>query len=374
MRRTNVAVLSITSFIIDSALSSWWMVLPLYLQELGASVAEVGISYAAINAAWAVSQLPGGLLSDRFGRKRVIVMCTSTFIPFFISMPILKSWLAAAIAITVSSFFAGLQNPSFSSMIAESSEGSSTARAFGFYNFLMNLGWAVGPLMGAFIIPLWGFDLLFILGALASALCLALRVLLLEEAKKAEEMPLRPSLKEFLPFLISISVFNVANGIIMPLIPIHAEKFQKFTTGEIELMFFTAQLFTSIASLIAGSIITRTGGMRGLGFSFVLSGIFSLLWFFSHSYAAFALLSLYYISYFAFAEVSFGTALSGITTRGNRATAFGTATVFAGLSNSIGSYIGGVMWESLQPVVPFLLASSLMVLSPAFLKRVDHNQ
>ncbi|MGC9021469.1 MAG: MFS transporter, partial [Candidatus Methanodesulfokora sp.] len=251
---------------------------------------------------------------------------------------------------------------------------SSTARAFGFYNFLMNLGWAVGPLMGAFIIPLWGFDLLFILGALASALCLALRVLLLEEAKKAEEMPLRPSLKEFLPFLISISVFSLANGIIAPLIPIHAEKFQKFTTGEIELMFFTAQLFTSIASLIAGSIITRTGGMRGLGFSFVLSGIFSLLWFFSHSYAAFALLSLYYISYFAFAEVSFGTALSGITTRGNRATAFGTTIVFAGLLSSIGSYIGGVMWESLQPVVPFLLASSLMVLSPAFLKRVDHNQ
>jgi predicted MFS family arabinose efflux permease len=82
---------------------------------------------------------------------------------------------------------------------------------------------------------------------------------------------------------------------------------------------------------------------------------------------AFVLFSLYYIFLFALTEVSFGTALSKITTRSNRATAFGTATVLAGLSNSVGAYMGGGLWESYQPMVPFLLAFFLMLLSPVFL-------
>jgi MFS family permease len=364
----NVAVLSITSFVIDSAFSSWWVILPLYLERLGASVAEVGMSFAVINAAWAISQLPGGFLSDRFGRKRIIVISTSTFSPLLLLLLFLRNWLPAALVITILSLFAGLQNPSFSSIIAESSGKLGTARAFGIYNFLMNLGWAVGPLIGAFVIPAYGFDPLFIFGALSSALCLIPRILLLKETSGEMKLKFSRPLREFyLPLIVSISVFNLANGVISPLIPIHAEKYMKLTPEEIELMFFTAQLFTSIFSLIASSFVMKAGEFKGMVLSFLFSGIFSLLWFFSCSYMAFVLFSLYYIFLFALTEVSFGTALSKITTRSNRATAFGTATVLAGLSNSVGAYMGGGLWESYQPMVPFLLAFFLMLLSPVFL-------
>ncbi len=370
MSSRNVSVLSITSFMIDVAFSSWWMILPLYLERLGASVSEVGMSFSLIDIAWALSQLPGGLLSDRFGRKIIILLSTSTFIPFFASMLFLKDWLTVALAVAISSFFAGLQNPSFSSMIAESSEKLGVARAFGFYNFLLNLGWAVGPLLGSFIIPSYGFDPLFILGVVTSLSCLVARATLLREPPKLEGSSFGVT---FIPLLISLSIFNLANGLISPLIPIYAEKSMGFSIEEIEYMFFIAQLLTSISSIAAGSLVMKIGGLRGLTLSFALSGVFSFLWVFSRTYAAFIFISLYYMALFSLAEVSFGTSISELTARGRRATAFGTATVITSLSHSVGSYLGGILWEISKPEAPFFLASSIMLLSSLILRAVRPN-
>mgnify|MGYP001772677632 CR=1 FL=1 len=367
MPNKNILVLSLTSFAIDTTFASWWMILPLYLERLGAKVADIGISFALVYLCWAISQLPGGLLSDKFGRKKLIIISTSTFIPFYAVMPFLKNWISATAAIALSFFFAGLQNPSFSSIIAESSEKIEVPKAFGFYNFLMNLGWAVGPLIGAFIIPVYGFDAMFTAGALISSFCLLARFYLSEPSEAGEK--LKFSLREGLPILMSILIFQLANGIISPLVPIYAERLMKMTLSEVELMFFLAQLLTSISCLFAGSFVVKAGWMKSLSISFFLSGIFSLTWTFSLPYASFILFSLYYIFLFGFAEVSFGTAISNMTFRGNRATVFGTATVISGLSNSAGSYIGGNIWEISQPRTPFFLASILMMISPLFIKR-----
>lgn len=366
---SNVTVLSLTSFAIDVTFGSWWMILPIYLERLGAGVTDVGLCYALMELAWALSQLPGGMLSDRFGRKRLIIVSTSTFAPFYAFMLLLKDWISVTVAVTISSFFAGLQNPSFSSMIAESSTRFGVARAFGFYNFLMNLGWAVGPLIGAFVIPSLGFESIFIAGVVVSTACLLIRIALLSEPPASSERIRTPIKTVFLSLLLPIVIFQLANGVIYPLIPLYAEKFMGFNVSEIQLMFFMAQLLTSISSLVAGSFVARIGGLKGLIVSFTLSGVFSLIWALSSSYTAFITLSLYYAFLFAFTEVAFGTLFSELTVKENRATAFGTAIVASGLSHSAGSYLGGIIWEVLHPVVPFALAFSLMLAAPLPLVR-----
>ncbi|RDD53589.1 MAG: MFS transporter [Candidatus Korarchaeota archaeon NZ13-K] len=362
--RSNVLVLSLTAFAIDTTFGAWWMILPLYLERLGASVPEVGISCALIDMAWAISQLPGGLLSDRFGRKRMIIISTSTFTPFYISMLLLKDWASATAALTLSSLFAGLQNPSFSSMIAESSEDREVARAFGIYNSLMNLGWALGPLLGAIVIPILGFDAIFTSGAIVTAICLLLRSILLSEPSSSSGKSRVPVRGVVIPIVTSILIFQAANGMIYPLIPIYAERVMGFNLSEVQLMFFAAQLLISLSSLAAGPLMARMGGLRGLLMSFLLSGASSMAWALSRSGYAVILLSIYYSSLFAFAEVAFSTLFSEVTTKERRATAFGAATVMSGLAHSAGSYLGGILWEVSDPLTPFLLAFSLMILSP----------
>jgi len=80
----NVFILSTTSFLIDLVSSSWYMVVPLYLEELGASTIAIGISFAAINVGWYTPQFLGGLLGDKIGRKILIVISTFMFLPCYI--------------------------------------------------------------------------------------------------------------------------------------------------------------------------------------------------------------------------------------------------------------------------------------------------
>ena len=78
----NVAVLSGTVFLFAGAWFSWYPILPLHLRHLGATDAQVGLAYTLMQLGYQGMQILGGLLADRFGRKRVIVWPTFVYLPF----------------------------------------------------------------------------------------------------------------------------------------------------------------------------------------------------------------------------------------------------------------------------------------------------
>jgi len=80
----NVAVLSGTVFLFAAAWFSWYPILPLHLRHLGATDAQVGLAYTLMQLGYHGMQLLGGLLADRFGRKRVIVWPTFAYLPLYL--------------------------------------------------------------------------------------------------------------------------------------------------------------------------------------------------------------------------------------------------------------------------------------------------
>lgn len=374
----NVFVLSITVFLVDTVLSSWLMVLPLYLEDLGAGMLEVGFCYALINVAWYGLQFPGGLLSDRIGRKSLIVLSTFILILCYGMLSLASTWLVATLAITISWIFSGLQNPSISSMIAESATKRRRPRAFATYSFFMNLGWAVGPLMGAFLIPLYGFQMLFYTGVIISAVCFVPRLFLLHETSRRtteSERIVFPKLNRNLAYFIGgCSMFGFASGLFSPVMAPYAEKVFKLSIVEIELMISVAQFAASFASILGGIFVGRVGGKRGLATSFLCSGLGMAIWAFSPSFIpAIVSMAFFSIFFYAFYEVAYGTLLSSLTAPKNRATIFGVTAVMIGLFAAAGSTTGSYLWELYMPVVPFLLTAVLVFPSMAILLRVRNN-
>lgn len=374
----NVFVLSITVFLVDTVLSSWLMVLPLYLEDLGAGMLEVGFCYALINVAWYGLQFPGGLLSDRIGRKSLIVLSTFILILCYGMLSLASTWLVATLAITISWIFSGLQSPSISSMIAESATERRRPRAFATYSFFMNLGWAVGPLMGAFLIPLYGFQMLFYTGVIISAVCFVPRLLLLHETSRRtteSERIVFPKLNRNLAYFIGgCSMFGFASGLFSPVMAPYAEKVFKLSIVEIELMISVAQFAASFASILGGIFVGRVGGKRGLATSFLCSGLGMAIWAFSPSFIpAIVSMAFFSIFFYAFYEVAYGTLLSSLTAPKNRATIFGVTAVMIGLFAAAGSTTGSYLWELYMPVVPFLLTAVLVFPSMAILLRVRNN-
>jgi MFS family permease len=141
----------------------------------------------------------------------------------------------------------------------------------------MNLGWAVGPLIGAFLIPLYGFQILFYFGIVISLLCFVARVLLLHEPSgrttesKGNIFP--KFTRNLAYFICGCSLFGFAFGLFYPVMAPYAEKVLKLSIAEIELMISLAQFATSFASVLGSVFVGRVGGKRGLATCFLCSGL-----------------------------------------------------------------------------------------------------
>jgi MFS family permease len=65
--------LYIVAFVGFAGFSFMFPVIPLYATELGASVSQVGVIVATISYVTAFFLIPFGMLSDRFGRQKLLV-------------------------------------------------------------------------------------------------------------------------------------------------------------------------------------------------------------------------------------------------------------------------------------------------------------
>ena len=94
----NVAVLSVTSFLLVGAWFSWYPILPLHLRDLGATDTQVGLAYTLMQLGYQGMQILGGLLADRFGRKNVIVWPTFAYLPLYPLATATHNWGLLAVA------------------------------------------------------------------------------------------------------------------------------------------------------------------------------------------------------------------------------------------------------------------------------------
>lgn len=122
--------------------------------------AEVGLIIAAIG----VVQLPfsflGGLLTDRWGRRNLIVVglvgeaATIALLAYSFSIESLAGAIATAL---FGGIITSLAGPATSAYIADFAEGAERTRGFTFYRIGFNAGYSVGVTLGGILISFIGF-------------------------------------------------------------------------------------------------------------------------------------------------------------------------------------------------------------------------
>ncbi|MGC1861013.1 MAG: MFS transporter [Methylocystis sp.] len=155
-----------------------WGIFPLFFAAFGLGVERIGILKAVYPATWGILQVATGPLSDRWGRKGLIVA---------------GMWLqAAALFLTaatrefefwlIGSLLLGLGTamvyPSLIAAVSDASHPSWRARSLSVYRFWRDLGYAIGALSAGVIADLAGLSwaigtiaaLTFVSGAVVAAL------------------------------------------------------------------------------------------------------------------------------------------------------------------------------------------------------------
>jgi MFS family permease len=136
--------------------------LPLYARAGGASTTQVGLLMGAFTVVAAVSAIPGGLLADRYGRRRLIVVglaisaATSFALPLSQAVPVLAGILALA------GWAMAALTPAVMAYIGEVGGSASAGRAYGWYTTALYGGLTLGPACGGFAADFGGFRFAFL--------------------------------------------------------------------------------------------------------------------------------------------------------------------------------------------------------------------
>ena len=148
----------------------WW---GLYLLEvLNVSPIIIGFLATIQNTSRILFQLPGGMLSDRIGRKRVIVYGTALRVISPIFLYFAKSWYWVVPGIVVNAC-ASIYMPAFNAIIAESLPQDKKGAGFGAYRFLTGIPGIFMPVVSGYYLDLMGLEkgvktgLLMFIGAAA---------------------------------------------------------------------------------------------------------------------------------------------------------------------------------------------------------------
>jgi MFS family permease len=142
--------------------------LTLYLTGRGYSPAQAGVAIACYGLGGLLSQVAGGLVADRIGRRNAIAVSM-----FGASALTLALWRATSLAaiypITfVLAAFAELYRPASGALIADLLPEEQRVTAFTLYRLTVNVGWAAGLAIGGFLAER-NFALAFVGDAITSA-------------------------------------------------------------------------------------------------------------------------------------------------------------------------------------------------------------
>ncbi len=357
----NVSVLSLTVLFILIAFFTWYLILPVYLRELGANDFQVGLSYTLLALSYTLMQFLGGILSDRFGRRLLIIIPTFAFPPLYILAGNSSHWLTLVLFLTIANSLSAIQLPSFYSMIAESVPNTKRGMAFSEFELFVILGITLGPALGAILIPRVAIKYLFYLTSFTTLLCALARMIWLKEThhyrtkiNKFDSFKKLFNKKMFLIVLALSSLFLLFNFTTRgPFISLYANEVMNLDKSKINLLFALGGFAAVIYSLWGGKTIDKWGSKKMLLYSAPGLGIFMILWSLSSPlWPAITLFAILYI-FSQSCQIAYGSFLADITHQQSRGLVIGFIGTCTGLIGSIGPSLGGYLKIQFGPQSPF---------------------
>jgi len=135
-----------------------WGIFPLFFSSLGLGVERIGILKALYPASWGLLQVATGPLSDRWGRKGLIVWgmwVQAAGLVITGSTGHFTWWILGSLLLGIGT---AMVYPSLIAAVSDASHPSWRARSLSVYRFWRDLGYAIGALSAGLIADFFGFS------------------------------------------------------------------------------------------------------------------------------------------------------------------------------------------------------------------------
>ncbi len=363
----------------------------LYLKELGAGIAQIGLFFTLSQIIPLVLQILGGWISDSLGRLRAIAIGSVLGIFGYIPLLLATRWEWVLVASVLNAMTRSLVGPSFDAFIADNSAPENRARLFGITQTLFGIVSVVGPLAGGFLVEAMGFKGMLLVATILYVLATLLRVGMARTAAKGTEAnpttltftSLKSNLGVMIGLVLAGGLFTwimITDGIrdiffnmSMTFLSVYMQDIALLSISQIGIMNSIFGVAMMAVMIPAGWLADKVGERVNIAVSFL---------FISFSIAMIALVppgssAMIYAVGWVIAGIGVGLAtpayqslISKAVPARLRGVAFGLFSTSLGLVSLPAPVIGSLLWERFSPQTPFLITSiaSLLCIIPVWFK------
>lgn len=273
--------------------------LALYLHnERGLSMSVVGMIFLISGLCTAGTNMIGGMLSDRFGRRRLFITITTVSIFAYAALSVLIGvsapiWLIA-VAYIVARSIIGTINPTVMAIAADLSPKDRLTETYAFIRVGGNVGFALGPALGGYLMAFLSYGWLLSVSALTCLIVALLILFFLRESftGSGERVDLRSTLAvaQDRPFLIFIMfsillILSVAH--LGSTLSVFSVDRMGFTTAQYGLLLTTNGIMVAVTQYPVAYVVNKFSKSKGLilGSMFYAIGYLTLGWITNYSWA-----------------------------------------------------------------------------------------
>lgn len=354
--------------------------LPLYVQELGADMNQIGIFFTLAMIAPLLFQILGGWISDAIGRVQAMAIGSVAGLAGYLMFVLAPSWpwlLLAMVGMAVATSFVG---PSFQAFVAEEAPEESRGKVFGIVQGLFLIVGVIGAPLGGYLADNFGFRLMFGVAAGLYGLATLIRVFMARKIRLAQTAPAeKPSFTHLKTSIASIVGLLTAGGIVTwifisdgvgdvtfsmvgNLFPLYLNNIVGISMTELGILGAISSIASMAFMVVGGALSDKYGERIGIVTGNLLIGaaIFIML-----NVQAFGLFILAWIL-LGVGQALVGPAYSSLISKAVpqkvRGTAFGLFSTSLGVISLPAPYFGVLLWETYGPKVPFYIPLTAMML------------
>lgn len=352
-------------------------IMPTYMNELGIGGSVVGLLVAAFSLTQLLVSPFAGRLSDKMGRKKIIVGGLIVFALSELLFGVADASWVLFISRMLGGIGAAMIMPAVMAYVADTTTSEERAQGMGFINAAITTGFIIGPGIGGYLAEL-GIRVPFFVAAGAAAIVSVITLLVLPESRSAmkrEEaeaakgnndslvMQLMRSYREpyfFGLVIVFVLSFGLANyETVFGLFVDH--KFG-FTPKDIAFVLTFGSIAGAVIQVTAFSwILNRFGENKVISIALLSSGLFILLTLLVHGYWAIVTVTFIVFLSMDMLRPAVGTQLSRLADESQQGFVMGMNSAYTSLGNIAGPIVAGVLFD-LNINLPYGAASLVLVL------------
>jgi len=356
--------------------SLWLSLFPNYLLRLGMSSLLIGAALMVYNGSLSLTFLPSGRLSDRLGRRPLILAGSSLLALSTLWLSLGSQTETTFLAVIGQGIGLGLLIPSGNALISDVVSGQGSGFAFAVYQIATLSAAVIGSFAAGTLAQNVGFPRTFVLSAVLAAGTALLAYLVVPETLKhragtyasAVRESFRSSVSGTMGMLRSnrelalltggLVIHAIGFSMINPFIPLFAEKGIRLDMAQVGIIISFWNAGIAVAQIPSGHLTDRFGARPLLLAHFALSSLSWSIYSWSWNLES-GIATIFFFGIVGALDMPARRTMmiEYATEQAGKATIIGSLDAITGIVGIVGPLFGGLAWAQVGYLAPFQFAS-----------------